>query len=223
MPFVEIKTIGMASNIQVQNAWWYRTEANIVFSNADLGAFLDSHRLLMEAPTEAFWPPTMGVLQHIAQGYDDSWNRAPYLPLIREVTGWVGARSTSATAMPPHVAAVLSARVEPVLPGPQKDKLGVVSDKPVRRGYWSLSPIIQGDAPHDGRIPNTQLQSAVFGNLRAACAANLTGTTASGALTPVKVSKPVEGIQRRGYGRVVDTVWRPYVSTRRSRMYGKGA
>ena len=194
------------------NIFWYRRDSTGLPTDADLAALRDYW-------VATFWPSWAGMLsnqvrlkQITVQGYRDTWERAPYLPLIsdHDLPGL-----SAGAAGSPLLAATLSARVEPVAPNP-------LNGAPVRRGFWSVGGLPATYYGANGLMNPLFFTEAAFiaGKTRASTTFAL--STAPEQLQPIKVSVPTD-TGARGYGLIKGAVWRQPVSTRRSRMVGSGA
>lgn len=216
-----VTAVGTALGTQIVNTWWYRTPAAGAPTTADVTAVLDAWELAVRASYLGVLAAGTYILQQeLAQGYHhDAWSRSPYLPVIRDVS-MAGTRQ--GVALAPIVAAILSFRVEPVLPGPRM-KNGARILTPVRRGYLSISPMVESDPSGEGKWEPAVLTSAPFVNFRNACTADLTGPGLPAPAEAIRVSQPLKDEDLRGFGNVASAIWRDAVSTRRSRKFGKGS
>lgn len=202
------------------NTLWYRQASDTPLVNADLQALHDwwvaNHRgTWMAIHTSNY------TLQEITvQGYDNTWNRAPFLPLIQPHS--VAGGDASAAA-PPFVAVIASMKVEPVLPGPRMKPNGTRYFSPVRRGNLAISPVSELSVNPDGTFVEWNITTGAWSTLRANLLASFTPTGQTLALEPIRVSSPLKDEVLRGYGVVRAVAFRQFASTRRSRMMGRGA
>ena len=161
-------------------------------------------------------------LQEISvYGYNEQWARVPYLPLIYpnvQTGGMVTAQVV------PYNAIIYSCRVEPQQASQKRDANGQVINAPVRRGYLSISPVSDDWMDNLGQVSGTgYIQLAAMMAFRDQIKAELFGAEVVTPLQPIRVGQPGKDLTQRGYGLIKDVVIRPYGSTRRSRMFGKGA
>lgn len=221
MAHVEVRLIGEASGSQIVNIFWYSTSDTTTLTDAQVEGVLNAFDTTVRTPYLGFMWTEYRLKQEIAQAYTHDFQRQPYLPYIREVDmpGTVAMGYT-----PQVVAAVLSARVEPVFSGHQRDpKTGNLVLRPVRRGYLSMGPLNSGDIGSDGRLTTVALATTRFTNLRNAFVASLSVPGLPTNPRPIRVSKLPDGGTIRGWGNILDARWRREISTRRSRKTGKGA
>ncbi|HEV2122316.1 MAG TPA: hypothetical protein VGW38_06045 [Chloroflexota bacterium] len=221
MPHFEVKAIGEHTGRQIVSTFWYSTGEVGAVTDADLAAVLAAWRTTVRGPLLAWHTNAYVLKQEAVQGYTHDFQRMPYLPLLAD-QNLVG--GTGLFAGPPIVAAVLSARVAPVLPGQQLDPdTGQFRLRPVRRGYWSFGPFPVEEQKPDGLLTAGTIALPRYVNLANACAAVLPVASLPSNPRPIRVSKLPEGATIRGWGNVMGCVWRAAISTRRSRKTGIGA
>lgn len=221
MRFYEIVARGRQPSGLVLNTFWYRDVAAGV-PNAD--SLSDATRLFRDyvIPKYAAIMPSQWTLEELnVYGYDESWNRQPFLPLITPINQ---AGGILVADIEPYMAIVYSCRVEPMQPSAKVAASGAVELKPVRRGYLSIGPVFHNWINTDGQVDAAGYRTAAtyvaFANQ---VKTNLFDASVITPLEPIRVGKPGKGQTQKGYGLVKDCVIRGYGSTRRSRMYQKGA
>lgn len=221
MPFLSITAKGMFFQRQIISTYWYVVDPpGSAWSAASLAEAMDAWQTTVRAPLLAWHDTEYTLQQQIGQGYDSLWARTPYLPLIRDVN-LVG--SAVQDAAPPIVAAILSCRVNPVVPGRRKRADGTIYTSPVRRGYFAFGPVNRAETSQDGFLAQSAIASARYVNLAAAVRAELSPAGWATRCVPIRVSPPLENEDARGYGTIDGSVWRAELSTRRSRKTGIGA
>lgn len=219
--FLSVTAIGEAAGQQVVNIWWYRDPTGSVAFNEDqMSTYLTTWETVVRAPLLAWHNSGYRLKREVAQCYAPTWQRQPYLPLIRDVdlpgavvAEWMGTIT----------AVILAARVEPHVPAPRKAGTPKAPFSPVTRGYWAFGPVGRADLLNDGSIIPAVKTGTRYAGLRTACLANLAPASGAPTVNPIVVSHPLENQVLRGYGLVKDAAWRDDSSTRRSRKKGRGA
>jgi len=214
MQFFQVAMKGRCQDIDIVNIFWYRRNTVGLPTTADLDALLNTWEL-------ARVPKFTDVLQTVwelesltAYGYRDTWVRTPYLPVQRNYTAVTGVQP--GPAAPPILCAILSARVEPVVPDP-------TTNKAVRKGYWAISCLAETQFNDDGNVNPSTLVTAPFVALATDVATPFPVVGAIENMEPIKVSRPGPATDARGYGLIESALWSPYASARRSRKRGHGA
>lgn len=222
--FYELVLRGSAHGQLVINSLWYKRE--VIGGTPPVEADLTALRNRFAAEVQPVWLQCHTTDYRLDQidvyGYSDTFERSPYLPLIYPESALGTAPGTSA---PLYVVALISFRVTPMRPWITQVSGEPAQTGPVRRGYLSLSPIPQAMVLEPGT-----LDLAPLGLSAGALLTDLTqdldydpGDPTQPDFQPVRVSAAGREVQQRGYADIESAQWRPYGSTRRSRMFGKGA
>jgi hypothetical protein len=220
--FASISAIGTARSRQIISLWWYDIpDAQGALDNAALSALLDAWVATVQPPLAAFHNALWSLNQLVAQGYSNEWQRQPYIPLIRDVSGVVG--SVVSGMEPPITCGILSCRVEPVVPGRRKKPDGTIVTTPIRRGYFAIGPLSTNDVQDDGTFVPSSLTSSRFTGMVTAATASLAPSGWAAPATPIRVSRPLKDEVARGHGKILGAVWRKEISARRSRRTGVGS
>lgn len=218
--FIEIRARSQLAGADNINVFWYKDEGVPLLEAADLEHYLNEFVTKVVPSLNAIRTTQNTNVDLTIQGYRDTWERAPYLPITR---AWAGTGSYTGSCAPPVVAAIASCQVEPVVPGRRKDANGVITTSPVRRGYWAISGIGLAVLDVNGRLMTWNETAGVYFDARARFANSLVGPGTVGNAVPVVVSKPLKDEVLRGHGLIKSVVWRENISTRRSRKRGIGA
>lgn len=218
--FYSITLRGSSHQIQVINTFWYRQDALAMATNEDLAAVRTAWLLANEQDWLNMHTSGYVLQDVITQGYSDDYDRHPYLPEIhtRNVAGL-----DLTASMPPIVAAILSARVEPVWPARRHGLNEPARYTSVRRGYWAISPINENMVDAGGQFGGYPTAPGIWATFRDRMAANLVVPAWTVPGVPVVVSQPPPKVKERGYGIIRQCAWAQAISTRRSRKLGKGA
>lgn len=211
MQFYLASIKGDLAGQDVVNTFAWRRNSVGLPQDSDLAAVADYVQNEVIGAIRAMQVTGMVWKQITVQGYRDTWGREPYLPLIRDVNL---AGMVSGTSVPPVVAITVSFRVQPIQNAP--------TGKPVRRGYIHLAGMSEGFMG-----PNGTWDASLTGHagMAAICAELVSKPIVAGApeaLEPIRVSAPDRLSQGRGYGLALQAVCRNIVTTRRSRLVGKG-
>lgn len=218
--FYSITLKGTAHQVLVVNTFWYRQDALAMPTTEDLVAL----RTAWLAANQTDWLAihTNGYMleEVIVQGYSDDFDRQPYLPHSHAMAAQGADVSAS---MPPVVAAILSAKVEPAFKQQRSLPTEPFRESHVRRAYWAVGPVSELDVGADGTFSPAKATTGPHATFRDRIAADLVVTGWSVPGKPVAVANPPKDVPRRGWGWIRQGVWGTAISTRRSRKLGKGA
>lgn len=218
--FYSLTLRGSAHQIQVINTFWYRQDALAMATNEDLAALRRAWLLANESDWLNMHTSGYVLNDVVTQAYSDDFDRHPYLPEIhvRNVAGL-----DISAAAPPVMAAILSARVEPI----KSARRHGINETPryslVKRGYWAISPINENMMDAGGQFGGYPTAPGIWATFRDRMAANVVVPEWTVPGVPVVVSQPPKDVKERGYGIIRQCAWAQAISTRRSRKLGKGA
>lgn len=218
--FYELTAKGNSDGTLVINRFWYRDPRIGLATQSDLETMADAWQSQRQPNYVGIHTSNWTLDSLIVQGYAESWERSPYLPYER-VVNVVGADASAAA--PPVLAAVMGCTVEPVDPARRRKPTGEIVLTPVRRGYWSMSPLNEAVFLPDGTFYGYGLDAGLWYNVEQDLGDPMTLVTAGVNVDPVIVSSPLPDEVVRGWGYIRAAKWRREASTRRSRKLGKGA
>jgi hypothetical protein len=222
MQFFEAIIRHEQGNEDVLNTLWYRRNSVGLPTAADQAALASALASDWQAALKPITTADLKYRDVTVWSYDEDWNRVPFNPSVAAMSG-VGAGA--GPAGPPLQVIVIGFRLEPTVPGLQPDPLnpgGSYILKPVRRGYLAISGIAEADMDASGLVNPNFLVAAPVAAFCTFVADKFVIGTAAEEMEPIRVSKPPQGVQTRGYALVLSAAPRTAVSTRRSRKVGKG-
>lgn len=217
--FYNLITHGHVGSVAVLNTHWYRDPRSGLPTSGDLDAVADAWKSQRMPNFLLMLNSTYTLREITVQGYDEQFNRSPYLP-HSEPVNQPGGDVTAAG--PPILAAVLGCLIEPQVLARRRHPTKGIIETPVRRGYWSISPVNEFMAQPDGTFAGYAQTGTLWGDVAAQWSQPLSLMTFTATIEPVRVSNPLEGETARGWGYVRACAWRRAISTRRSRKVGIG-